>query len=240
MTTQEQRQLIEDLGRMTLHGPLPMETVQRLHGAAAELLAENAKLRHEISAKDKRLNRENREGCGCVLVDGKVAKECYRHGEMSAEIEQLRETVAGWRDVAKENEQLKERADSWNEIVKECERLAAVDDENERLKAQVIRIQEENGKLRTWVQEAEQRYARLYERGEVVSRGHWTREPPTKPGWYKSHSSVRDVEFIYISEGGYMHGIGISGWAAKNSIANRQWWSELECLPDPPKEEGDA
>lgn len=113
---------------------------------------------------------------------GKPRAICEKCGHgMVKEIRSEPRHVSEWNALAAENERLKARV---LEVTSMCDEIYDVSvlkklrQENERLKKQVERIQEENAKLRTWVNEAEYRYARLYKNGEVVPRGHWTREPP--------------------------------------------------------------
>jgi len=92
-------------------------------------------------------------------------------------------------------------------------------------------------------------WAELPAISEIETVGHWTREPPTKPGWYKVIPWKHTLDFSPL-QGGIVHVVynqptdelvvlfpGVRGGSLLPVIA--WWWSEPEQLPEPPKEGDD-
>jgi len=81
-----------------------------------------------------------------------------------------------------------------------------------------------------WREQAKKLRARVEEL--EGKSGHWTKEPPTTPGWYKLQSRSCLTGAIEFSFG--IAGPDCEWWNSPNEVLWR--WSEPEQLPEPPKE----
>jgi hypothetical protein len=137
-----------------------------------------------------------------------------------------------------------------------CLELPIVE-ENERLKTE-LRMRENINKEQGMLLDE---YIRVFGKPDeaIPERGHWTREPPTKGGWYSiaipatcycvsklhDHKEEWIVKLALVRWNGQRLVYDCHGWAqsvaVEGSTGNGEysvlWWSEPERLPAPPKED---
>jgi len=133
-----------------------------------------------------------------------------------------------------------------------CDLVTALNAEVKRLGRMLKSSVAISERQRLRKEDAEAKLARMLPPG-----GHWTREPPTEPGWYlvslptpAGHHGRRETAFARVRKSGeYLvfdclgcyQGASVEHSTSKGDgdLWSVRWWSEPEQLPEPPKEGSD-
>ena len=66
-------------------------------------------------------------------------------------------------------------------------------------------------------------------------KGHWTKEPPTEPGWYIAYYITdKKTECVFINSRKWLYRINLNGPSGRGVFD--YYWSEPIELPEPPEE----
>jgi hypothetical protein len=75
---------------------------------------------------------------------------------------------------------------------------------------------------------------------------HWTKEPPTEPGWYKAVYFDDDFErepevlFLYVTHQLLVYDLISTGYLLVSDVRFTHWWSQPEELPPLPRDGRDG
>jgi len=182
------------------------------------------------------------KSCGCAQVDDKEAVECTEHAAMGEENERLKKQV---REMGGEPDN-SEQGDAFvRKLILQSHELL---EENERLKKELHRHQElfahkneaDDGtallihSLREQINDLE---AKL---GYPPVTAHWTREPPTKPGWYHVVRSAGGFGIVHVTQALETKVTITTTVIQRAGAGDIAWfWSETVRLPAPPKDGDD-